>query len=105
VNKLALATLVAFGLIAVSPLAAQTAAPGAAAKPAAAAPASTAKPLDINTASKKQLMTLPGIGDVYADKIIKARPFKGKDDIMSDKVGVPQATYDKIKDMIVAKQK
>ena len=66
---------------------------------------STAKQIDINKASKKELMTLPGIGDVYADRIIKGRPFKGKDDIMSDKVGVPQATYDKIKDMIIAKQK
>ncbi len=74
-------------------------------KPAATAPASTAKQIDINKASKKELMTLPGIGDVYADRIIKGRPFKGKDDIMSDKVGVPQATYDKIKDMIIAKQK
>jgi competence protein ComEA len=105
VNRLAFAILLALGLVAASPLAAQTAAPGAAPKPAAAAPASTAKPIDINKASKKELMTLPGIGDVYAEKIIKARPFKGKDDIMSDKVGVPQATYDKIKDMIIAKQK
>ena len=101
VNKLLLATLVAFGLIAASPLAAQTAAP----KPTATAPSSTTKLIDINRASKKQLMTLPGIGDVYAEKIIKARPLKGKDEIMSDKVGVPQATYDKIKDMIIAKQK
>src|SRR5205807_8045694 len=101
VNKLLLATLVAFGLIAASPLAAQTAAP----KPTATAPSSTTKLIDINRASKKQLMTLPGIGDVYAEKIIKARPLKGKDEIMSDKVGDPQATYDKIKDRIIAKQK
>jgi competence protein ComEA len=105
VNKLMIAILVAFGLIAASPLLAQTAAPGTAPKPAATAPASTAKLIDINRASKKELMTLPGIGDAYADKIIKGRPYKGKDDITSDKVGVPQATYDKIKDMIIAKQK
>jgi competence protein ComEA len=105
VKHLAFATLVAFGLLAASPLLAQTAAPGTAPKPAATAPASTVKQIDINKASKKELMTLPGIGDVYADRIIKGRPFKGKDDIMSDKVGVPQATYDKIKDMIIAKQK
>lgn len=104
-NKLTIAILVALGLISASPLLAQTATPGTAPKPAATAPAATAKLIDINKASKKELMTLPGIGDVYAEKIIKARPFKGKDDIMSDKVGVPQATYDKIKDMIIAKQK
>jgi DNA uptake protein ComE-like DNA-binding protein len=105
VKHLALAILFALGLIAASPLHAQTAAPGASTKPAATAPATTGKLIDINRASKKELMTLPGIGDAYADRIIKGRPFKGKDDIMSDKVGVPQATYDKIKDMIIAKQK
>jgi competence protein ComEA len=106
VKKLMIAILVAFGLIAASPLLAQTATPGTAPKPAAtAAPGSTAKLIDINRASKKELMTLPGIGDAYADRIIKGRPYKGKDDITSDKVGVPQATYDKIKDMIIAKQK
>jgi competence protein ComEA len=105
VNKLTIAILVVLGLVSASPLLAQTAAPGTATKPAATAPAAPTKLIDINRASKKELMTLPGIGDVYADRTIKGRPFRGKDDIMSDKVGVPQATYDKIKDMIVAKQK
>jgi len=105
VNKLTIAILVALGLVSASPLLAQTATPGTAPRPAATAPSATAKLIDINRASKRELMTLPGIGDVYADRIIKGRPFKGKDDITSDKVGVPQATYDKIKDMIIAKQK
>jgi competence protein ComEA len=104
-HKLLLATLVVVGLTAASPLGAQTTAPATAPKPSAAAPAAPAKLIDINKASKKELMTLPGIGEVYAEKIIKGRPFRGKDDIMSDKVGVPQATYDKIKDLIIAKQK
>jgi len=60
-------------------------------------------PLDINTASAAELETLPGIGDAYSKKIIENRPYKRKDELVQKKV-VPQATYDKIKDHIVAKQ-
>ena len=79
---------------------AQTKNPAPATKPATAA---TATPLDINTASKAELTTLPGIGDAYSQKIIDGRPYTRKDQLVTKKI-LPQATYDKIKDKVVAKQ-
>ena len=73
------------------------------AKPQAPAAPTAPSLLDVNSASKADLQTLPGIGEAYAQKIIDGRPYQRKDQLVSKKV-IPQATYDKIKDLLVARQ-
>lgn len=57
--------------------------------------------VDINSASKEELTALPGIGDAYSQKIIDGRPYHSKRDLLTKKI-LPQATYDQVKDKIIA---
>jgi DNA uptake protein ComE-like DNA-binding protein len=59
--------------------------------------------LDLNGATREELIKLPGVGEATADKIIAARPFKSKNELVSKKL-VSQSEYNKIAAHVIAKQ-
>lgn len=69
-------------------------------RPAPAAPASSL--IDLNSASRDDLMTLDGIGEVRADAIIRARPFKAKTELVERRL-IPESLYEKISDKVMAR--
>lgn len=67
-------------------------------------PAKPAKLVDINSASRAQLKTLPGIGDAEAQRIIAGRPYLSKADLASKNV-IPTGVYLSLKNQVIAIQK
>lgn len=73
---------------------------GTAAKPKAAP---KVKLVDINSAKKAELKTLPGVSDAEADKIIAGRPYGSKAHLLTHKI-VSAEIYDGLKSLVIAKQ-
>lgn len=99
-TRLLIIPLLALSLFAAPQAAKQKSSPSTA-KTSAPAPATL---VDINSASAAELDKLPGIGQAYSAKIIKNRPYRAKNELLDKKI-IPAATYAKIKDRIIAKQK
>jgi len=101
--------LVVTATAAVMPLAASPQA--GAAKPVEPQHASAPKPaatpaadlVDINTASVEQLTALPGIGEIYAKKIVDGRPYKSKHELVTRRI-IPRTIYSKVRELVIAKQ-
>jgi DNA uptake protein ComE-like DNA-binding protein len=112
-SSVILVTAFAIGILAASVALAQTSTPAAgtsapAAKATTPAHTSTAKKpatpkVDLNTATKEQLQALPGVSESLADRIIAARPFKAKNDLVSKNL-MTKAEYEKVSSHVMVKE-
>ena len=91
--------MVTFGGAAPAPASAKsTASKSSAASAKSTAPAAAGAPIDLNSASAKDLETLPGVGEATAKKIISGRPYSSASDL--SKAGVSAATIKKITPLV-----
>lgn len=67
-----------------------------------AAPPPAGNLIDLNNASRDDLMTLDGIGEVRADAIIRARPFRAKTELVERRL-IPEHLYEKLADKVMAR--
>jgi DNA uptake protein ComE-like DNA-binding protein len=60
------------------------------------------KPLDLNTATKEQLLSLPGVTGAEANRVIAGRPYRDPAEVVTRRI-MPKTEYDKIADRVTAK--
>jgi competence protein ComEA len=61
------------------------------------------RPLDLNSATRDQLVTLSGVTDAEADRVIAGRPYNQPDELVTRHI-MPKAEYDRIADRVTAKK-
>lgn len=61
------------------------------------------KPLDLNTATKEQLRSLPGMTAEEADRVIAGRPYNEPSELVTRHI-MPKTEYDKIADQVTARK-